>query len=91
MALKPHVCSHVFYPSVRAFVVEHYLLSQSYLKCQDDFRSGFPKCQVSDESTVFRLVSHFSEAVHKAVVTLGRKCVELVRNLVAHGDALEGK
>ena len=71
VALK---CSHVFYPSARAFVVEPDLLSQFYLKCQDDVRSVSPKCQVSDESTVFRLVSRFSGAVHKVVVTFGRVC-----------------
>jgi hypothetical protein len=43
------------------FIVEHYVQSQSYLKCQDDFRIAFPKSQVPDKSTVFRLAAHFLE------------------------------
>lgn len=56
-------------------MVEHDLQSQSYLKCQDDFKSTFPKSHVSDESTEFRLVSCFSEAVHEVVVTRGREWI----------------
>jgi hypothetical protein len=42
------------------FIVEHYLQSHSYWKCQD-FGSAFLKCQVPDKSTVFHLVAHFQE------------------------------
>ena len=44
-------------------IVEHYLHSPSYLKCQDDFRCAFPKSQVPDKSTVFHFVAHFHETV----------------------------
>jgi len=40
---------------------ENCLQSQSYLKCQDDFRSNFLEYQVRDKSTVFRSMAHFRE------------------------------
>ena len=43
------------------FIVEHNLQSQSYLKCQDDFSSAFPKSQVPDKSTAFHSVACFHE------------------------------
>jgi hypothetical protein len=36
------------------FIVEHYLQSQTYLKCQDEFRSAFPKSQVLRLEALFR-------------------------------------
>jgi hypothetical protein len=44
----------------RVLIAENYLQSQSYLKCQDDFRSAFPKSPVPDRSG-FRLVANFRE------------------------------
>jgi hypothetical protein len=34
-----------------SFIVEHCLQSQSYLKCQDDFRSAIPKSEVNSISS----------------------------------------
>jgi hypothetical protein len=42
-------------------MVEYYLQSESYVKCQDDFRSVLPKSQVPDMSAVFHLVAYFCE------------------------------
>jgi hypothetical protein len=43
----------------RVFIVQYYLHSKSYLKCQNDFRNAFPKSQVLRKSKVFRLVAAF--------------------------------
>jgi hypothetical protein len=58
------------------------IVSLSYLKCQVDFKNTFPKSQVSDESTVFRLVSRFSEALRKVVVTRGREWIPGLQSAV---------
>ena len=58
------------------------IVSLSYLKCQVDFKSTFPKSEVSDESTVFRFVSRFSEAFHKVVVTRGREWIPVLQSAV---------
>ena len=50
-----------FRQTPRVFIVERYLQSQSYLKCQGDLRIFFPKSPVPEKSTVFRSVPLFCE------------------------------
>jgi hypothetical protein len=57
--LKPRVYCHVFCTSAACFVVEQYFQSQSYFKRKEDFKSAFPKYQVPNRSTVFRVVTRF--------------------------------
>jgi hypothetical protein len=45
----------------RAFIVEHYLASRSYLTCRNEFRDTFPDSPVSNKSTVSRLVNRFHD------------------------------
>jgi hypothetical protein len=59
VALKPCVYRHVFCTSAACYVVEQYFQSQSYFKRKDDFKSAFPKYQVPNKSTVFRVVTRF--------------------------------
>jgi hypothetical protein len=49
----------------RSFVhtVESCLQFQPPLKCQGDFRYGFPKSQVSEKRTLLDLVARFRETV----------------------------
>lgn len=62
VALELCVYWHVFCASAAFFyTAERYLQSQSHLKCQDDFRSAFPKYQVQGKSTAFRWVAIFRE------------------------------
>jgi hypothetical protein len=43
----------------RMFIVEHYLVSRSYLTCQNEFRDTFPDSPVPKKSTISRLVNRF--------------------------------
>jgi hypothetical protein len=43
----------------RVFIVEHYLVSRSYLTCQNEFRDTFPDSPVPNKSTISRLVNRF--------------------------------
>jgi hypothetical protein len=43
----------------RAFIVEDYLASRSYLTCQNEFRDTFPDSPVPNKSTISRLVNRF--------------------------------
>jgi hypothetical protein len=45
----------------RAFIVEHYLASRSYLTCRNEFRVTFPISPVPDKSTISRLVDRFRD------------------------------
>ena len=61
MAFEPCVYRRVFFKSGAYLIVEHCLQFQCYFKCQDDSSSAFPKYQVPDTLTVFRLVTHVGE------------------------------
>ena len=55
--LKSCFYLHAFFPQApRLFIVERYLQSQSYLKCQGDLKISFPKTPVPGKSTEFRSV-----------------------------------
>jgi hypothetical protein len=56
-----HLPTYLFHKWQHVFIVEHYLQSQSYVKCKDDFSSAFPKSQVPYKSTVFHSVACFHE------------------------------
>jgi hypothetical protein len=43
------------------FIVEHYLVSRSYLIYQTEFRDTFPDSFVPNKSTISRLVSRFRD------------------------------
>jgi hypothetical protein len=58
---KTFVYRHVMLTTAGCLIAENCLQSQSYLKCQDDFRSTFLEYQVPDKSTVFRSMAHFRE------------------------------
>jgi hypothetical protein len=79
VALKSSVYRHVFSQARHVFVIEHYLQSQSYLKRQDDFWSAFPKVQVPEKSTVFRLVARSRETGSGRPAVLNYVSVENIR------------
>jgi hypothetical protein len=43
------------------FIVEHYLVSRSYLTYQNEFRDTLPESTVPSKSTVSRLVNRFRD------------------------------
>jgi hypothetical protein len=45
----------------RVFIAEHYLISCSYLTCQNEFRDTFSDSAVPNKSTISRLVNRFRD------------------------------
>jgi hypothetical protein len=45
----------------RVFIVEHYLVSRSYLTCQNEFMDTFTGSPVPNKSTTSRLVNCFRD------------------------------
>jgi hypothetical protein len=50
-----------FWQMQRVFIAEHYLVSRSYLTCQNEFRDTIPDSPVPNKSTVSRLVNRFCD------------------------------
>jgi hypothetical protein len=45
----------------RAFIVEHYLASLSYLTCKNEYKDVFPDSPMPNKSTLSRLVNRFRD------------------------------
>jgi hypothetical protein len=60
----------------RVFIVEHYLVSRSYLTCHNEFRDTLPEYPVPNKSTVSRLVNRFRDTgtLHRVALNM-RKIV----------------
>lgn len=48
-----------FSQAERAFILESYFKSQSFLRCQEDFTVAFPETKVPNKSTISRIVARF--------------------------------
>jgi hypothetical protein len=51
-----------FWQVERVIIVEHYLISRSYLTFQNEFRDTFPDSPVPNKSIISRLVNRFHDA-----------------------------
>jgi hypothetical protein len=67
----------------RAFIVEHYLASRSYLTCQNEFSDTFPDSPVPNKSTVSHLVNRLLDTgtLHRVASNM-RKRVNASLNAV---------